>query len=74
MPPQMIQVLEGMGLAQYTEVVKQEVLDGKIFLDLDEATLSQEMGVASRIHRIKMLKLIGGDYDARDFIMGQTSV
>lgn len=71
---QMVQVLEGMGLGQYVGVVKQEALDGKIFLDLDEDILTREMGVASRIHRLKVLKVISGDYDARNFIMGHTCV
>lgn len=69
----MVQVLEGMGLEQYVAIIQKEALDGEIFLELDEKTLSQEMGVASKIHRIKLLKLISGDYDARDYVVGHAT-
>ncbi len=45
-----------------------------IFLELDEETLARELGIASRIHRLKVLKLISGDYDARSYLGGCTSV
>lgn len=62
-----------MGLGQYVGVVKEERLDGEIFQDLDEEMLTHEMGMASRIHRLKVLKLISGDYDARNYLIGQIS-
>ena len=71
---QLVQVLEGMGLKQYVGVVKEEALDGAILLELDEETLTQEIGMSSRIHRLKVLKLIHGDYDARNYTMELTSV
>lgn len=57
-------VLEGMGLGQYGSVVQDETLDGAIFCELDEDTLTQELGMASKIHRLKVLKLISGQYES----------
>ncbi len=67
LPSQVTQVLEGMGLSDYKDVVEREGIDGEILAELDEATLIKEMGVASRIHRLKIMKLISGDYDARNY-------
>lgn len=61
-------VLEGMGLQQYGTVVQVETLDGAIFCELDEDTLTQELGIASKIHRLKVLKLINGQYDSRTYM------
>ena len=72
--PQLKTVLEGMNLGQYTAIVEEETLDGEIFMELDEDTLTKELGIASRIHRVKVLKLITGDYDAQTFMDHVTSV
>lgn len=66
----MQKVLVSLGLQQYVGIVEQEGLDGGIFVELDEDTFSQEMGVESRIHRLKMMKLIGGHYDVQNLLMG----
>lgn len=72
--PQLKKVLEGMNLEQYTVIIQQERLDGDIFLELDEETLTQELGITSRIHRLKVLKLITGEYDAHTYMEHFTPV
>ena len=64
-------VIEGMGLRQYVPIVQKEQLDGEMFLDLDETTLTQELGVVSHIHRLKLMKLIGGEYKASAYYMAE---
>ena len=70
---QMQLVMEGMGLKQYMTVIQKEKIDGEIFLELDETTLTQELGVTSRIHRLKLLKLIGGEYSAHTYYKEQAT-
>ena len=72
--PQITEVLVGLSLKQYVGVVQEEALDGGILVELDEETLITELGMTSRIHRLKIMKLIGGDYDARTYIEQSTSV
>lgn len=57
-----------MSLKQYNGVIKEEVIDGEIILDLDTPTLAEEIGVTSRIHQLKIMKLISGEYDARIYL------
>ena len=66
-------VLEGMGLQQYVAIIQKENLDGEIFSALDEKTLTQDMGVSSRIHQLKLLKLISGEYSASSYYTKQAT-
>ena len=50
-----------MFLPQYKEAFSKEWVDGEIFKDLDEEAL-QELGVASKVHRIKLMKVITGSH------------
>ena len=48
-------------LPQYREAFSREWVDGEVFKDLDEEAL-QELGVASKLHRMKLMKVITGSY------------
>ena len=50
-----------MDLPQYREAFSKEWVDGEVFKDLDEEAL-QELGVASKLHRLKLMKVITGAY------------
>ena len=50
-------MLDAAGLSQYKDVFAREVIDGEIFAVLDDDTLANELGVTSRIHRMRLLKL-----------------
>ena len=47
------------GLSQYTESFAREAVDGEMFMVLDEEILSLELGVASKLHRLRLLKMKG---------------
>ena len=46
-----------MGLSQYKEAFTRERIDGEIFSLLDGNVLASELGVASKIHQMRLLKL-----------------
>lgn len=63
-----MRVLDSMGLSQYKEIFSQECIDGAILLELDADILSCELGVKSKIHCIKLIKLISGDYSIQQYL------
>lgn len=65
---QVILLLHNMGLNQYQETFQLEGIAGDILVELDEEVLQTELGVTSRIHRIKLLKLISGQHSAHRYI------
>ena len=54
-------LLERMNLGSYKENFHTEQIDGVLLLACDEEILECELGVASRLHRMRILKLIKGD-------------
>ena len=50
-------LLQSKGLQQYREVFEKEHIDGEILCELDEDILREELGVASRLHRVRIMKL-----------------
>lgn len=47
------------GLSQYKENFAREAVDGDMFMVLDEEILSLELGVTSKLHRFRLLKMKG---------------
>ena len=54
-------MLDTIGLPQYKEAFSREIIDGVTFLGLDDVTLDKELQVSSKIHRLRILKLMDGD-------------
>ena len=50
-----------MNLGSYKEKFSAEQIDGVLLLSCDNEILEYELGVTSRLHRMRMLKLIKGD-------------
>lgn len=50
-----------MGLETYITTFLEEHVDGAILLQCDEAALRDDLGVSSKVHRLRLLKLIAGD-------------
>ena len=59
-----------MDLGQYRETFLRERISGDVLLDLDDAILQEELGMASRIHRIRIAKLIRGRHSAQSILNG----
>lgn len=49
-----------MGLSQHEERFVSKSIDGLILSELDEATLEQELGIGSKIDRVKVMLIISG--------------
>ena len=54
---QVLKALDDVGLSQYKEVFASEAVDGEMFQMLDDDILSTELGVNSRLHRVRLLKM-----------------
>ena len=63
----MLELLSSAGMSQYRESFTREGVTGDILLECDEHILEQELGVSSRIHRIKLMKIITGKHSAERY-------
>lgn len=57
-----------MGLDQYQAIFEKEQIDGAILLECDEGVLEHELGVAMRLHRIKLMRIITGKLSPESII------
>ena len=55
-------LLKSAGLEAYIEVFKGECISGDILQEVDDSVLSKELGVKSKLHRIRMMRLISGKF------------
>ena len=58
-------MLAGNGLEQYMEVFKKERIDGGILSLLGEDDLRLELGIDSRLHRLRLMRIISGDVNIK---------
>ena len=57
-----------MNLGQYKETIARECVDGEILSELDEQSLENELGISSKIHRIRLMQIITGSRSAKNFL------
>uniref|UniRef100_A0A1X7TPG1 SAM domain-containing protein n=1 Tax=Amphimedon queenslandica TaxID=400682 RepID=A0A1X7TPG1_AMPQE len=57
-----------MGLKQYAATFSHESVDGKLFFELDDVMLEEDLGVTSRLHRLRMMRIIKGEQHVNDFL------
>lgn len=65
---QVIELLIKMGLSQYEGQFASWSIDGLVLSELDEAALEHELGVASKIHRVKLNLIISGQVGVSSYI------
>ena len=58
---QVLELLDVMGLKQYQEKFRTEQVTGEILAECDEQVLTDDLGVTSKLHRIKLIKVITGE-------------
>lgn len=61
-------LLDAMEMQQYKDGFEREKISGEILAELTEEDLQKELGVASRIHRVRLLKIMTGHHSARDIL------
>ena len=66
---QVLQLLDNMSLGAYKSVFEQEKISGDLLLGFDDSILEKELGIRSRLHRLKFKKLITGQYSAEKFLL-----
>ena len=64
----MISLLKSVGLDAYTEVFKTECISGDILQEVDDNVLDKELGIKSKLHRIRMRHLISGKYPHHTYV------
>lgn len=68
---QMVELLEFMGMKQYYTSFLSERVTGEIFLECDEQVLETELKVTSKIHRVRLMKIISGKHSAEIIMKGE---
>ncbi len=71
---QVIKLLEAMDLQQYVETFRQQHVDGDILSDCDEDILQNELKIQSRLHRLRLQRVISGQYAVANMIPEQDYV
>lgn len=57
---QVVNVLSAVDLPEYKEVFLRERVDGHVLLQLNDHILNTELGVESKLHRIRIMNLAAG--------------
>ena len=60
-----------MGLEQYTPIFKQEQINGDILSTCDDQILQDELKITSRLHRMRLLRVIQGTYSVNEIMSGK---
>jgi len=63
-----LNLLEAMDLGRYCEEFQREHITGEILAECNEEVLQQELGMVSKIHRIRLMKIISGQHTARSYL------
>ena len=61
-------LIEVMGLGQYTQTFMAERISGEILLECDDQVLEDELGIKSKIHRIRLAKVISGSHSPKTIL------
>jgi hypothetical protein len=55
-----LNLLDSMSLDKYQDNFKREQVNGEILSECDEDVLTNDLGISSKLHRIKLMKVISG--------------
>ena len=59
---QVLDLLDFMGFKSYQENFKREHVNGEILSECDEEVLTNDLGVSSKLHRMRIMKVISGKH------------
>ncbi len=65
---QVLNLLKAMDLQQYVEIFRQQHVDGDILSDCDEDILQNELKIQSRLHRLRLQRVISGQHSVANMI------
>ena len=66
-------LLDAMGLPQYQTVFAEQCVSGDILVELGDEDLQNDLGITSRIHRIRLRRVITGHYSVSDIVAKYSS-
>ncbi len=61
-------LFESMKLGVYTEALQREQVSGDILREFDQDVLRDELGISSRIHQIRVMKVIHGQHSVKQLL------
>ena len=64
---QVIELLDAMELSQYREVFEKEQICGAVFAAIDDSLLDLVLGVASELHRNRIMDVVSGAVSIRHY-------
>ena len=64
-------LLEVMNLKQYQALFMAEQIDGKILVECTEEVLQKELEITSKLHRVRLMKIINGHHSAVSIMEGR---
>ena len=64
-----MELLDVLGMTKYHEMFAEQSIDGEVLVECDEPTLQHELGMDSKVDRIK--KIISGQYSALGVLRGE---
>ncbi|KAL5506258.1 hypothetical protein EMCRGX_G007863 [Ephydatia muelleri] len=67
----MVRLLKAMGLEQYSQDMAREHITGDVLLECTEGILEKELNILSKLHRVRLLKLIDGSHSAKAILSGE---
>eukprot|EP00731_Ephydatia_muelleri_P034474 Em0061g12a len=67
----MVRLLKAMGLEQYSQDMAREHITGDVLLECTEGILEKELNILSKLHRVRLLKLIDGSHSAKGILSGE---
>lgn len=65
---QVVKLLGKMGLQKYIETATQERITGDILLECTEGVLEKDLHIMSKLHRVRLMKLIDGSHSAKSIL------
>ena len=69
---QVQELLHIMKLGQYKARFAEEMISGEILIELGQEDLERDLDVKSKIHRLRLMKIIEGQHSARNILEGQS--
>ena len=65
---QVLSLLEKLNLSSYKEKFEAEQINGEVLLECDEELLQTELGVTSRLHRMRLTRVIQGRQSLQELL------
>ena len=57
---QVLDLLESIGMKQYTAKFREELINGEVLAELDEEMMMGDLGISSKLHRMRLMKVWKG--------------